>query len=179
GIRGGAGIDRHHASIGVRCELAENRVGQAALFANVLEQPRRHAAPQQIIEDSETEAVLVIKRNRRNPDANMRLLEIALFFEQDGRLRVGRAAIVGSLGRPSECPGQKPRVKISWRRYSGLSRSILISSRTTLRSFFTSSESNFGRRTRSAITSKAMGRCSSSTLALKQICSLEVKASSM
>src|SRR6266699_3774426 len=86
---------------------------------------------------------------------------------------------VPRIGRPSECPGQKPRVKISWRRYSGLSRSILISSRTTLRSFFTSSESNFGRRTRSAITSKAMGRCSSSTLALKQICSLEVKASSM
>src|SRR5256884_8351157 len=82
GIRGGAGIDRHHASIGVRCELAENRVGQAALFANVLEQPRRHAAPQQIIEDSETEAVLAIKRNRRNPDANMRLLEIALFLDR-------------------------------------------------------------------------------------------------
>src|SRR5207244_13068970 len=72
----------------------------AAPFANWLEQARRQAAPQQIIEDSETEAVLVIKRNRRNPDANMRLLEIALFFEQDGRLRVGRAAIVGSPGRP-------------------------------------------------------------------------------
>src|SRR2546430_13603442 len=48
GIRGGAGIDRPHASIGVKGELAENRVGQAPLFANVLEQPRRHAAPQQI-----------------------------------------------------------------------------------------------------------------------------------
>src|ERR1700746_1937519 len=66
GIRGGAGIDRHHASIGGRCELAENRVGQAALFANVLEQPRRHAAPKEIIEDSKTETVQVSKRNRWN-----------------------------------------------------------------------------------------------------------------
>ncbi len=37
-------------------------------------------------------------------------------------------------------------MKISCSRYSGLSRSILISSRTTWRSFFTSSESNFGRK---------------------------------
>src|SRR6266487_4224655 len=55
------------------------------------------------------------------------------------------------MGRPRECSGQKPRVKISWRRYSGLSKSILISSRTTWRSFLTSSESNLGRRTRSAL----------------------------
>src|SRR5438445_11540076 len=61
----------------------------------------------------------------------------------------------------------------------GIVRSILISSRTTWRSLFTSSESNFGRRTRSAMMSKAMGKCSSRILALKQICSLEVKASSM
>src|SRR5208283_4631311 len=63
--------------------------------------------------------------------------------------------------------------------YSGLSKSILISSSTTCCSFFTSSAFNLGRNTRSANTSNAIGRCSSSTFALKQICSLEVKASSI
>src|SRR5260370_381844 len=83
------------------------------------------------------------------------------------------------MGGARGCSGEKPRVKISCSRYSGLSRSILISSRTTWRSFLTSSESNFGRKTRSAMMSKAMGKCSSRTLALKQICSFEVKASSI
>ena len=47
------------------------------------------------------------------------------------------------MGRPSECSGQKPRVKMSCSMYSGLSRSILISSRTTCCSFFTSSGIQF------------------------------------
>src|SRR5262249_24299783 len=54
-----------------------------------------------------------------------------------------------------------------------------ISSRTTCFSLVMSSLAKRGRRTRSASTSNAMGRCSSSTLALKQIISLAVKASSM
>ena len=35
------------------------------------------------------------QRNRRHADANVRLLEVAFFFETDGRLRLRRAAAVG------------------------------------------------------------------------------------
>ncbi len=100
-------------------------------------------------------------------------------FRNESLLNLRTVSGVPKIGRPSGCLGQKPLVKISCSRYSGLSRSILISSKTTWRSFFTSSESNFGRNTKSAITSNAIGRCSSKTLALKQICSLDVNASSI
>src|SRR2546426_1916687 len=81
GVRGGAGVNGHHAGIGVRGKLAENGVGQAALFTNVLEEARRHAATEEIVEDGETEAVQVRQRHGRNTDAKMRLLEVALCFE--------------------------------------------------------------------------------------------------
>ena len=81
------------------------------------------------------------------------------------------------MGIPSGCPRQKFAVNISWITLSGLSSSILISSRTTCFSLAMSTWSNRGRSTRSDSTSNAIGKCSSSTLALKQVISLAVKAS--
>ena len=86
---------------------------------------------------------------------------------------------VPRIGRPSGCAFQKCCVNNSWTRSSGLSSVILISSRITDFSRAMSSSSNLGDRTRSDKTSKASGKCSSSTLALKQTISLEVKASSI
>ena len=83
------------------------------------------------------------------------------------------------IGLPSGCPRQKLRVNSSWIRYSGLSSSILSSSRTTCFSFAMSSASNRGCSTRSERTSTATGMCSSSTFALKQVISLAVNASSI
>ena len=89
GFRGGAGVDGHHAGIGIRRELAEHRVSEALLFANILEQARRHAAAEKIVEHGHAEAVFVAERNRRHADAEMNLFEVALGFEMDGRLRCG------------------------------------------------------------------------------------------
>src|SRR6476660_2134229 len=73
GIRSGASVDGHHACIRVRRELAKHRIGKALLLANILEQARRHAPTQKIVEDGDAKAVLVSERNRRDADAEMDL----------------------------------------------------------------------------------------------------------
>jgi len=86
GFFGRARVDGHHAGIGIGSELAENGVGKALLFADVLEEAGGHAAAEEIIEDGDAEAVLMSERNRRNADAKMDLLEVALGLEMDGRM---------------------------------------------------------------------------------------------
>src|SRR2546430_2597406 len=98
GVRGGAGVDGHHAGVGIRSEFTENGVGEAALFANVLEKTGRHAAAEEVVENGEAEAVLVREGNRRNADAKMRLFEVALGFEADGGLRFRRAFALRGTG---------------------------------------------------------------------------------
>src|SRR6266446_5971961 len=95
------------------------------------------------------------------------------------RENCGTVSGVPRIGRPRGCPRQKFCVNISWITLSGLSSSILISSRTTCFSLAMSASSNRGRNTRSESTSKATGKCSSSTFALKQVISFAVKASSI
>ena len=40
----GAGIDGHHARVGVGRQFTEDGVGETLFFADILEQARRHAA---------------------------------------------------------------------------------------------------------------------------------------
>src|SRR5713226_9529914 len=94
-FRSGARVHGHHARVGIGRQLAEDRVGEALLFANVLEEPRGHAAAKKIVENGDGVTVLVAKWNRRDADAEMHLFEVALGFEMDGRIRV-RSAIAFS-----------------------------------------------------------------------------------
>src|SRR5271168_507738 len=80
-----AGIDREHAGVGIRRELAENGVSEAFFFANVLKEARGHASAEKIIEHRGGEARFVAERQSWNADAEMNLLKVALGFEMDGR----------------------------------------------------------------------------------------------
>ncbi len=91
-------VDGEHAGVGIRSELAENRVGEAFFFANVLEEARRHAAAEKIIENRGGEARLVAEGKRGDTDADMDLLEVALGFEMDGRLGDGSGVIFQRAG---------------------------------------------------------------------------------
>ncbi len=94
GFLGRAGVDAEDARVGVRRKFAENGVGEALLFADVLEEPRGHAATEKIVEDGGSKAAFVGKCDGRNTDADVDLFEVALGFEDDGR-RGGRSGIVG------------------------------------------------------------------------------------
>ena len=85
GFLGGASVDGMHSSVRIRGQFAKNGVGQTLFFADVLEQARRHAPTEKIIEDSDTEALLVAKRNGGHADTEMNLFEVALGFELNGR----------------------------------------------------------------------------------------------
>jgi hypothetical protein len=91
----GAGVDGHHACIRIRRELAEHRIGKALLLANILEQARRHAAAQKIVEDGDAKAVFVAQRNRRDADAKVDLLEVALRLQMDRSLSTRGAVVRG------------------------------------------------------------------------------------
>src|SRR5467141_1967404 len=94
-FRSGAGVNGHHSGVGIRRQLAENRVREALFFANVLEKTRGHAAAKKIVEDGDAEAVLVAQRNRWDTDAKMHLFEVAFGFEMDGRTRARSSVALG------------------------------------------------------------------------------------
>ena len=94
-----AGVDGVHASVGVGREFAENGVGEALLFANVLEEAGGHATAEKIVEHGDTEALFVAERNAWNADAEMDLFKVALGFEMDRRA-CGRSGVfaIGTSG---------------------------------------------------------------------------------
>lgn len=59
------------------------------LFADVLEEARRHATTEKIIEDGGSEAAFIGKSNGGDTDADVNLFEVALGFENDGRRGCG------------------------------------------------------------------------------------------
>src|SRR5882672_9440850 len=91
-----ASVDGEHARVGIRSDFAENGVGEAALFANVLEEARRHAAAEKIIENGDDEAAVVCDGQRRNTEAEMNLLEIGFAIDLDGRAGLRRDVIFKS-----------------------------------------------------------------------------------
>jgi len=95
----GAGVDGEHAGVGVRRDFAENGVGEAALFSNVLEKTRGHAAAEKIVENSDDEAAVVRDGQRRNAQAEMNLFEIGLAVELNRRAGMRRNVAVETAAR--------------------------------------------------------------------------------
>src|SRR5216684_7595204 len=97
-FRGCAGVNGHHSRVGIGRQLAEHRVSESLLFPNILEKARRHTAAKKIVEYGDSKAVFVAQRNRRDSEAQMYLLEVALGFQMDGRLRARSAVAIGRTG---------------------------------------------------------------------------------
>jgi len=91
-----ASVDSEHAGVGIRSDFAENGVGEAALFANVLEKTRRHAAAEKIVENGDDEAAVVRDGQRGNTEAQVNLLEIGFAVDLDGRAGLRRDIIFES-----------------------------------------------------------------------------------
>src|SRR5207247_2224000 len=83
------------SGVGIGRELAENRVGKALFFTNILKEARGHASAKKIIEYGDAEAVFVAQWHRWNTNAEMDLFKVALGFEMDGRVRVRSARVFG------------------------------------------------------------------------------------
>ena len=106
----GAAVDRERARLLERAAVREHRVRQAALLADLLEEPRAHPAAEHLVDDREREAVGVVAPERAGAEHDVRLLERALDAGEPvgvggvgatgagrprapvGRLRVGRRA---------------------------------------------------------------------------------------
>ena len=59
---GAAGVDRDVAGVAIGAQAAEHRVGQAALLADVLEQPRAHRSAEHGVQDVADVAIVVALR---------------------------------------------------------------------------------------------------------------------
>jgi len=89
-------------SAGKRTSIAEgihlriDRVGQTALFADGLKEPRAHAAAQDRVQQVNDEAVGVRDFQRRNGEAELHLLQRLFVLERDVREGL-RLAVAGEL----------------------------------------------------------------------------------
>ena len=72
--RGGA-VHRQRARLLERAAVREHRVGEAALLAHLLEEPRAHAAAEHLVDDREREAVGIVAPQRASAEHHVRLLE--------------------------------------------------------------------------------------------------------
>ena len=97
-VRGRARVNTQATGIVKAAEAGKHRVSQSALFANVLEQARTHAAAQNRIENVRGEAVLMRLRIGGRAHAKMDLLQILLvphlkvgMGHRDGTAAQGRA----------------------------------------------------------------------------------------
>ena len=75
---GAARVDRDHAGVAVGRQVAEHRVRQPALFADVLEEPRAHRAAENRVQHVERVPVVVRLRIGRRAETEMALLDVLL-----------------------------------------------------------------------------------------------------
>ena len=93
--RVGAGIEPEEAGVGIRRVECIDGVAQSALFAHLLEQPRRHSSADRVGEDLQREQRQVDLRHPFERQRQMRLLEFAMHhpgtaLAERGRLRLRR-----------------------------------------------------------------------------------------
>src|SRR5690606_15892138 len=69
-------VDGEGPGVAIGAEAAEDRVREAPLLADVLEQPRAHRSAEQRIEHVAGEAVLVVLRVAADTEAHVALLEL-------------------------------------------------------------------------------------------------------
>src|ERR1041384_741031 len=95
----GSGVYAEHSGIGVRRNFAEYRIGQATLFANILEKPRGHAAAKKIIQHRDAKATLVSDGERRNTDTEMNLFDIFFALDVQGSAGFWRLVLFQAVRR--------------------------------------------------------------------------------
>ena len=78
-----AGVDAERACVPIGVEVAVDGVGEAALFADRLEESRAHAAAENGIQNERDVAVLVGDRLRRDAEAELHLFERFLVAQAD------------------------------------------------------------------------------------------------
>ena len=93
-----AGIDRDVAGVAIRAHAAEDRIGQPALLAHVLKQPRAHRAAEHGVQDVADVAIVVVLLVAVRAEADMALFEL-LGPRQHGRLDASAAA--ATMASPS------------------------------------------------------------------------------
>ena len=99
-VRRRARVHAQHAGVAVRIQVAVDRVGQAALLAHGLEEPRAHAAAQHRVQQQRAIAPVARDGQRRHAHTKLHLFERLLVAQHD--LRAGgrrQAGILRHAGR--------------------------------------------------------------------------------
>src|SRR3954451_23391611 len=94
-LRRGRAVHGEGAGLLERAAVGEHRVGEAALLAHLLEQPRAHAAAQHLVDDRQREAGRVVPPERAGAEHHVRLLQRTV----DAREAVDVGG-VGAAGAP-------------------------------------------------------------------------------
>src|SRR5215211_1483424 len=94
----GTDVDRYLARVGVVTGVGEDRVGEAALLTDLLEEPRRSRAAQDRVEHPQREAAIVASRYPGGAEAEVVLLG-GLAVEGDRRAVAVRG--LGAVGGPA------------------------------------------------------------------------------
>ena len=110
-VVGAPGVNRHRAGVAVGAQAAEHRVGQPALLADVLEQPRAHRAAEHGVQHVARIAVLVVLLVAAGAEADVALLELLVADEHvrnDAR-RLRRPSGSAIVGSPSNARATRSR----------------------------------------------------------------------
>ena len=94
----GAGVDAERAGVAVGAQVGIDGVGQAALFADGLEEARAHAAAQDRVQDQGGVAVFVGDGRGGHAQADLHLLQrLFCCFSRMRALEIGRGEFVDGL----------------------------------------------------------------------------------
>src|ERR1700684_567759 len=69
GIKRGAGVNGKRAGVAIGAKFAEDRISETLTLADILEEARRHATTEDVIEDGDGEAALIRHRKSGNTEA--------------------------------------------------------------------------------------------------------------
>ena len=112
----GPDVHGDHAPLGVLLEVGADRVCQAALLANLPEQPRGGRAAEDRVEDAEREPPLVRTGDARSPEADVVLLGVLRLEGESGccviALPGARGTATLALGRGQEAPRQLDDLRV-------------------------------------------------------------------
>ena len=116
-VRQAADRDPDQAGVGVVAGEGEDRVGQAAALADLLEQPRRRAAAEGGVEHAEGEAAVVVAGHALHAEHEVDLLERAGRLDHAGCTphRAGRPWPGPTGGSSSSSQPWRPNAARTWR----------------------------------------------------------------
>ena len=111
--RRAAGVDAEQAGVGVLGGVRVDRVGQAALLPDLLEQPGRHAAAEAVVEHAEGEPALVDPGDAGAAEHQVGLLGV-LVADDDGGPRRAPAGSAGGRRGSAVAPATSNRANASF-----------------------------------------------------------------